>query len=144
MQKCPVKYANGVDFSKTINGDKTTAGFAQRSSGPGGRSLGLPKPKTCENRYSFCNHWAKKGYCENKFNKWMNVNCPVVCGKCTPDELEIQLKSALEKNSEKVCQDRYPISCPKWEGQNKCEHKDKFLRDYIRKNCELSCGVCSN
>lgn len=84
----------------------------------------------CENRYSFCTHWHKKGYCDHRFTKWMSVNCPVVCGKC-------------EKKKES-CQDKYPISCPRWKSQNRCSHHDVFLREYIVRNCKLSCGVCSN
>lgn len=84
----------------------------------------------CENRYSFCTHWHKKGYCEHRFTKWMSVNCPVVCGKC--------MKKV------ESCQDKYPISCPRWKAQNRCSHHDVFLREYIVRNCKLSCGVCTN
>lgn len=82
----------------------------------------------CENRYSFCEHWHKKGYCEHRFTKWMSINCPVVCKKC-------------EKKQE-TCVDRYPISCPRWKAQNRCAHHDVFLREYIVRNCKLSCGMC--
>ena len=85
----------------------------------------------CKDKYSFCNHWSKKGYCEQRFTKWMSSNCPVVCGKCQKEEPK-----------KPDCVDRYQISCPKWQAQNRCNHPDKFLREYIVKNCQLSCGIC--
>jgi len=88
--------------------------------------------KTCKDKYSFCPHWQKKGYCQHRFTKWMGTNCPVACGNC---EVE-------KPKSKDNCQDRYPISCPRWKAQNRCNHPDKFLRDYIVKNCQLSCEVC--
>ena len=43
----------------------------------------LPFEGDCEDKYSFCGHWQKKGYCEHRFTKWMSMNCPVACSKCT-------------------------------------------------------------
>jgi len=82
----------------------------------------------CENRYKFCNHWKSKGYCEKRFTKWMGNNCPLACDKC-------QVKT-------ENCTDRYPISCPRWKDQNRCQHPDVFLREYIKRNCKLSCDLC--
>ena len=89
----------------------------------------LPFDGNCEDKYSFCSHWQKKGYCDHRFTKWMSINCPVACAKCT-------------KVKEVECFDRYPVSCPRWSKQNRCEHRDVFLREYIKRNCKLSCELC--
>merc|ERR1712178_389891 len=59
----------------------------------------LPFDGNCEDKYSFCSHWQKKGYCDHRFTK------------CT-------------KVKEVECFDRYPVSCPRWSKQNRCEHRD--------------------
>lgn len=43
----------------------------------------MPFKGSCEDRYSFCGHWQRKGYCDHRFTKWMSINCPVACSKCT-------------------------------------------------------------
>ena len=113
--------------------------------------------KRCQDHYSFCSHWEAKGYCQNgnKFEKWMGKNCPVACGLCQENSLESaptvnrSVKFSDDEDGEHsmereaTCKDKYPISCPKWKKMNRCDHSDVFLRDYIRKNCNLSCGLCA-
>lgn len=85
----------------------------------------------CKDRYAFCEHWAEKGYCTQRFSKWMTRNCPTVCGQCQKKE-----------KPKSTCQDKYPMSCPVWHGKGKCNDKDPFVREFVNNNCKSTCGVC--
>jgi len=85
----------------------------------------------CKDRYAFCGHWAEKGYCVQRFSKWMTRNCPTVCGQCQKKE-----------KPKTACQDKYPMSCPVWHGKGKCKDDDPFVREFVNNNCKSTCGVC--
>lgn len=94
--------------------------------------------KSCQDKYSFCQHWSEKGYCYTKFQKWMDINCSLSCQGCQQDKDQEHSNNVRPLE----CKDRYPISCPKWAFQGRCNHPDKFLKKYIENSCNKSCRVC--
>ena len=85
--------------------------------------------KNCVDNYTFCAAWEKQSYCNDQYASWMTVNCPLSCGICNKQKVEL-------------CKDEYDVSCGRWQNEGKCDVNNQQIRSFVREKCRRSCKLC--
>ncbi|CAJ0937455.1 unnamed protein product, partial [Mesorhabditis belari] len=78
----------------------------------------------CYNKNACCPYWASRSVCKRK-PEFMNCNCRVSCGLCTPSNYLYG-----------GCND-YHQECRMWAQRGECKRST-----WMEENCRASCGTC--